>query len=87
MGSTSKVTRLKFNGAAFLKLLRGDQGIAPDLIRRGSAIAAAAGDGVGTRVSRGGARMRVTVATESLDAVKAEATDKTLTRALGAGRG
>lgn len=82
-----KVTKLKFHGPAFLKLLRGDQGIAPELIRRGSAIAAAAGPGVGTHVSRGGARMRVTVATESLDAVKAEATDKTLTRSLGAGRG
>jgi hypothetical protein len=81
------VSKLTFHGAAFLKLLRGDQGIAPELIRRGGAIAAAAGDGVGIRVSRGGARMRVTVATESLDAVKAEATDKTLTRALGAGRG
>ena len=82
-----KVTKLTFHGAAFLKLLRGDQGIAPEQIRRGSAIARAAGERVGTHVSRGGARMRVTVATESLDAVKREATDKTLTRALGAGRG
>lgn len=82
-----KVTKLTFHGAAFRKLLRGDQGISPDLIRRGGRIAAAAGDGVGARVSYGSARMRVTVATESLDAVKREATDKTLTRALGAGRG
>ena len=87
MGSTSKVTRIKFNGATFRKLLRGDQGIRPELIRRGSAIAAAAGDGVGVKVTTGANRMRVTVATESLEAVKAEATDKTLTRALGAGRG
>lgn len=82
----SKVTRLVFNSAGFRAILR-SQGVTADLARRGSAIAAAAGEGVGTRVNVDGNRARVVVMTETREAREREATDKTLTSALGAGRG
>lgn len=82
----SKVTRLVFNSAGFRAILR-SQAVAADLARRGEAIAAAAGPGVGSRVSVGANRARVTVMTETHEARQAEAADKTLTSAIGAGRG
>jgi hypothetical protein len=80
------VTKIEFHYPAFTRV-RQSAGVAADLKRRGDAIAAAAGDGVGVRVAMGASRARVTVITETYAAAKAEATDKTLTSAIGAGRG
>lgn len=82
----SKVTRILFNSAGFRSVLR-SQAVVAELARRGEAIAAAAGEGVGVRVSVGANRARVVVATETRAAAEREATDKTLTTAIGAGRG
>jgi hypothetical protein len=82
----SKITRLVFNSAGFAALLR-SQAVVADLARRGEAIAAAAGPGVGARASVGSNRARVVVMTETDEAKQAEAADKTLTSAIGAGRG
>ena len=82
----SKVTRLVFKSKGFRDILR-SQAVVADLARRGRAIADAAGEGVGVHTSVGANRARVTVATETRDAAAAEATDKKLTRAIGAGRG
>ncbi|WPM94260.1 neck protein [Arthrobacter phage Marchesin] len=82
----SKITRIVFKSKGFRQILR-SQAVVADLARRGQAIADAAGDGVGIQVSVGANRARVTVATETREAAAAEATDKTLTRAIGAGRG
>lgn len=92
MGSSSKVTRIVFHGPAFRRILRGPE-VSGDLAGRGRKIAAAANgaagleDGFGSQLGVGANRVRVTVATETRDGVKAEATDKVLTRSLGAGRG
>ncbi|AYN57487.1 hypothetical protein PBI_KEPLER_11 [Arthrobacter phage Kepler] len=86
MGMGSKVTRIVFKSAGFRAILR-SQAVVADLARRGEAIAAAAGEGVGVRTGVGANRARVTVATETREAAKSEAVDKTLTRAIGAGRG
>lgn len=80
------VTRIEFHSAGFRAVLRSPEVLA-DLSRRGQAIAEAAGDGVGIQASVGANRARVTVATETREAAEAEATDKVLTSALGAGRG
>ncbi|AYN56828.1 hypothetical protein PBI_ANDREW_11 [Arthrobacter phage Andrew] len=82
----AKVTRIVFKSAGFRRILR-SQAVMADLARRGSAIAAAAGEGVGLQRTMGANRARVTVATETREAAEREATDKTLTRAIGAGRG
>lgn len=82
----SKVTRIVFHSAGFQSLMR-SQAVVADLARRGDAIAAAAGPGVGSRASVGATRARVVVMTETDEAKTSEATDKTLTRSIGAGRG
>lgn len=80
------VTKIEFHYGAFNRV-RQSGGVIADLKRRGDAIAAAAGEGVGVQVMVGATRARVTVMTETFAAAKAEATDKTLTSAIGAGRG
>ncbi|UVK62550.1 hypothetical protein SEA_TAYLORSIPHT_11 [Arthrobacter phage TaylorSipht] len=82
----AKATRIVFKTKGFRAILRSKR-VMDDLDRRGRAIAAAAGEGVGLQHNYGRARARVTVLTETRDARRAEATDKTLTRAIGAGRG
>lgn len=82
----SKVTRLVFRSAGFREILRSPRVLA-DLEARGQRIAAAAGPGVGVQARVGSNRARVTVATETREAAEAEAVDKSLTRAIGAGRG
>ena len=72
--------------------LRNSPGVVAELERRASAIAASAGEGVATRpaetdFSFPSGRARVAVVTETFDAMYAEATNRTLTRALDAGRG
>lgn len=60
-------------------------GVREDLKRRGEKIAEAAGEGV--EVHEGGkSRARITVRTETFEAMYREATARTLTRALDAGR-
>ena len=81
-----KVTKLVFKTAGFRQILRSGAARA-DITRRANAMAAAAGEGVGAQVSTGANRVRATVATETLEASRREATNKPLTRAIGAGRG
>jgi len=81
-----KVTKLVFKTAGFRKILRSGAALA-DVSRRAKSMASAAGEGVGVQVSTGANRVRATVATETLEAARNEATNKTLTRAIGAGRG
>jgi len=83
---TQAVTKIEFHYPAFNRV-RQSAGVIADLKRRGDAIAAAAGDGVDVQVVVGATRARVTVATATFEARKSEATDKTLTQAIGAGRG
>lgn len=78
--------KLEFNQAGFAALAKGGAVLA-DLTARGEAIAAAAGDGFEARPSIGATRARVVVITASREAMEAEATDKALTSAIGAGRG
>lgn len=80
------MSKITFNSAGFRQILR-SQAVVADLARRGAAIAAAAGEGVEVRAGVGANRARVTVATVTREAAEREATDKTLTRAIGAGRG
>ncbi|QGZ16903.1 hypothetical protein SEA_LITTLETOKYO_11 [Arthrobacter phage LittleTokyo] len=82
----SKVTKLVFRSAGFRAILR-SPAVRADLEARGQRIAAAAGEGVGLESNVGANRARVTVATETREAAEREATDKSLTRAIGAGRG
>lgn len=84
--ATSKVTKIEFNSAAFAALLQSPP-VRADIERRANAIAQAAGEGVGVRVTTGRTRVRATVMTETYEARAREATDKTLTSAIGAGRG
>lgn len=86
MNVGGKVTKLVFKTAGFKKILRSGAAMA-DVSRRARAMATAAGEGFGVETSTGANRVRATVATESWEAAKAEATDKVLTRAIGAGRG
>lgn len=70
-------------------LLRGDgpyAGVASDLKSRARAIANAAGDGMETDSSVGANRARASVWTATREAMEAEAKDRSLTRAIDAGR-
>ncbi len=77
--------RIKINRAGVVALLTSPEVFA-DLTRRGNAIAAAAGDGVEAQTTRNRDRAVVFVRTETFEARKAEATDRSLTRAIDAGR-
>lgn len=57
-----------------------------ELVRRGKAMAAAAGPGHSVHIFQGHDRVRVHVATATPEAMEAEATQRTLTRAIDAGR-
>ena len=78
--------RLKFNYAGF-DAIRKSPGVQADLKERAERIAAAAGEGheVTTRV--GAHRARANIVTATHEAREGEATDKTLSSALDAGRG
>lgn len=77
--------RIEMNKDGFQELLKSEP-IRADLDRRARAIAAAAGDGMLARSSIGTTRARAQVITDSLDAKLAEAKDKSLTKAIDAGR-
>lgn len=67
------------------RLLRSKEVLA-DLQARGERIAATAGDGFAAEPFIGRTRARVTVRTATPQAMEREARDRTLTRALDAGR-
>jgi hypothetical protein len=80
-----QVDKIKWNLAGF-KALRKERGVMSDLIDRGQAIAAAAGDGVEAEPFTGRNRARVSVLTATVEAARKNARDNTLIRALDAGR-
>lgn len=77
--------KITLNNAGIAALLRSSE-VSDELERRGKAMADAAGPGHSVRRFQGRDRVRVHVATESPEAMEAEATDRTLTRAIDAGR-
>lgn len=77
--------KVVINRAGVRQLLQSPE-VRADLERRANAIAAAAGDGMEADSAVGPTRARASVRTATHDAVVAEATDRTLTRALDAGR-
>jgi hypothetical protein len=66
--------------------IRTSRKVLADLERRGRAIAAAAGPGHRVESSIGKNRARVAIITDTTDAALSEATNRSLTRALDAGR-
>lgn len=79
--------KLEINDAAAVELLKSPE-IRADLLRRGHAIAAAAGSGsYDVTETLTPTRARVSVGTADFKARHAEATSRTLTKALDAGRG
>lgn len=82
--------RLELNHAGFQAILQ-SQAVMDDLVARGQRIQAAAGPEFdlhsGVRRLLGASRARVIVAANSREARELEATDKSLTSAIGAGRG
>lgn len=83
----SKV-KIELNGAGVRTLLR-SEGVLQDLVRRGEAIANAAGGypDFTVNASIGRNRARVHVVAETFKAKHGEAKNKVLTRAIDAGRG
>jgi hypothetical protein len=86
-----KVTKLVFHSKGFRSILReAAVGQVTDRARRIAAAAntaAGTSDGFGYRVNVGANRVRATVNTETRAGAEAEATNKVLTRSIGAGRG
>lgn len=79
------VERIKWHMKGF-KALRKERGVMSDLIKRGQAIASAAGEGVEAEPFTGKNRAKVSVLTATPEAIKANAAGNTLLRALDAGR-
>lgn len=77
--------RFELNHDGVAELLKGVE-VQADLLARGERIAAAAGPGHEVESFVGRNRARVTVRTETFEAMAAEAEDRNLTRAFGAGR-
>jgi hypothetical protein len=82
MGSS---IRIEMNSAGIRELLR-SAGVRADLARRARAIAAAAGEGMEVREELRRDRARASVFTATKEARIAEASTRSLTRALDAGR-
>lgn len=80
-----KRIKVKINSAGAEAILKSDEVLA-DLERRAKAIAAAAGDGFETSSMVGQSRARAGVGTGTREAMRSEAEDRSLTRALDAGR-
>jgi hypothetical protein len=77
--------RIKLNSRGVREILRSRE-VLSDLERRARNIADAAGPGHEVDSEIGPNRARASVRTDSIDAMLAEATDRTLTRAFDAGR-
>ena len=77
--------RVRLNSHGVRELLRSGDVLA-DLTGRATAIASAAGEGYEADSAVGRTRARASVRTATPEAVRAESRDKTLTRAIGAGR-
>lgn len=77
--------RIEMNRAAIGALLKSPE-VQADLKARADRIAAAAGEGMVASVQVGKTRARASVITETVQAKRAEAKDRALTRALDAGR-
>lgn len=78
--------RIEMNPSGFQAILKSAE-VQADLERRAEAIADAAGEGMEYDVRVGKTRARASVRTATPEAMRAEARDKTLTRAIDAGRG
>lgn len=78
--------RVVLNGKTVRWYLRGGGGVRGDLESRARRIAAAAGEGFEVDSDVGAKRFRASVRTATFEARKAEATGRTLSRALDAGR-
>lgn len=78
--------RIEMNRAGIIAALTAP-GVEADLMRRGHAVSAAAGPGHMVTARRGKTRVRVSVITATGTAMRREATDRALTRALNAARG
>jgi hypothetical protein len=77
--------RVVLNSDGVREVLR-SPGVLAELTARAKRIAAAAGPGMEVDTEVGQNRARASVRTATLDAIKAEAEDRALTRALDAGR-
>jgi len=78
--------RIDLNSAGIQELLK-SSGVLADLRARAGRIAAAAGPGMEASARLGRSRARASVVTATRKAMKAEATNRALTKALDAGRG
>ncbi len=78
--------RIKLNSKGVRDLLRSTE-MQNDLKRRAGRIAAAAGEGHRVEVGTTRKRARAVVITETFEAMRAEATDRSLSRSIDAGRG
>lgn len=78
--------KVKLNRKGMAALLK-EPGVLADLERRARQIADAAGEGHDAGGQIGKNRARASVITTTYDAMRAEATDRNLTRAFDAGRG
>jgi hypothetical protein len=81
--------RIKLNSPEIRRMLRGEGqygGVADDLNRRARNIAKAAGEGMEVDTEVGPNRVRASVRTATPEAMRREAQDRALTRAIDAGR-
>jgi hypothetical protein len=79
--------KIEFNDAAFIEILKSPE-VQADLLQRANAISGAAGDGTfDVTPSFTPTRARVSIGTADHAARHAEATNRSLTSALDAGRG
>lgn len=77
--------KVKLNRRGMAELLK-SSGVLADLERRANRIATAAGDGHVVRAEIGRTRARAVVITATSEAIRAEATERNLTRSFDAGR-
>lgn len=77
--------RIELNDAGIKELLRSAE-VEAELLDRGFAIAEAAGEGHEEASWQGHDRVHVSVSTTTPEAARSEAEDRTLTRAIDAGR-
>jgi hypothetical protein len=77
--------RIEMNRAGIIAALQAP-GVRAELLRRGNAASAAAGPGHMVTAHTGATRVRVSVITATPSAMRREAVDRSLTRALDAAR-